>query len=304
MIIYLLGELPLDDRYPSVPLNGIAELVKELVLHPGDIPLQNLARELAGAGVPESDDLRARESLAVVPPPDTVGDPPQEPRAHHAVVPHHLLHLLAHGLRQAARPRAAEALLVVELLPPPALLPLPLRHVLAVAEAFAIVVGRRCVVHPQIDAAEPVGGDDDAVPRRAAVLAGVRRRRRGGCRVAARVLVRRGPLVPFARARAAGAREDPPEEVGECGGGGHPPWWLLREELGEAEEEAAAALMAEVRDRLGEEVWGSGMGDRIRRGPEHRGEEEAGSCSRRPSSASEKKTIILPAGGCAEKTKD
>jgi len=54
---------------------------------------------------------------------------------------------------------------------------------------------------------------------------------------------------------------------------GHPPWSLLRERPEPAA--AAVALIAEVRDRLGEEARGSGMGldDRIRRVLEHCGDE-------------------------------
>jgi len=73
----LLGQLPLNDRNAGVAVDGVAELVHELVLHPGDVPLMHLARELDGAGVPAADHPRAREALAVVPPLDAAGDPPQ-----------------------------------------------------------------------------------------------------------------------------------------------------------------------------------------------------------------------------------
>ena len=61
-------------------VDGVAELVHELVLHPGDVPLLHLARELAGAGVPAADHPRAREAVAVAPPLDAAGDPPQKPQ--------------------------------------------------------------------------------------------------------------------------------------------------------------------------------------------------------------------------------
>jgi len=73
----LLGQLPLNDRNAGVAVDGVAELVHELVLHPGDVPLMHLARELDGAGVPAADHPRAREALAMVPPLDAAGDPPQ-----------------------------------------------------------------------------------------------------------------------------------------------------------------------------------------------------------------------------------
>ena len=101
---------------------------------------------------------RAREALAVVPPLDAAGDPPQQPRARAAAVaPHHRLQLLPHGLRQDARPGAADALLVLALPPQVALEPLPPRHVL-LAEVCLVAVGLRR--HPHVDAPEPVDGDD------------------------------------------------------------------------------------------------------------------------------------------------
>uniref|UniRef100_A0A0E0BN02 Uncharacterized protein n=1 Tax=Oryza glumipatula TaxID=40148 RepID=A0A0E0BN02_9ORYZ len=107
-----LQMLPVNERDAGVAVDDIAELVQELVLHLGDVPLYHLAHHLAGVEVAVvADHLRAMEPLVVLP-----------------------LQLL----RQYARLGAADELLVLALLPPEVFHPLPRRHVVVELELIAV----------------------------------------------------------------------------------------------------------------------------------------------------------------------
>uniref|UniRef100_A0A0E0R3F1 Translation elongation factor P/YeiP central domain-containing protein n=1 Tax=Oryza rufipogon TaxID=4529 RepID=A0A0E0R3F1_ORYRU len=131
--------LPVNERDAGVAVDDIAELVQELVLHLGDVPLHHLAHHLAGVEVAVvADHLRAMEPLVVVPPLDAPRHPLEQPGAHLPLPLHHPLQLPLQLLRQYARLGAADELLVLALLPPEVFHPLPRRHVVVELELIAV----------------------------------------------------------------------------------------------------------------------------------------------------------------------